>query len=50
MKKSKMIDGLSWALADVAKVQAHTPKVAACLKMAHDPFPKDESHVRLPYA
>ena len=30
------------ALADVAKVQAHMPKVAACLRMAHDPFPKDK--------
>ena len=30
------------ALADVAKVQAHMPKVATCLRVAHDPFPKDK--------
>ena len=33
---------LSGALADVAKVQAHWPKVLECLRMAHDSFPKDE--------
>ena len=33
---------LSYALADVAKVQAHMPKVVTCLRMAHDPFPKDK--------
>ena len=30
------------ALADLAKIPAHVPKVAACLRMAHDPFPKDD--------
>ena len=33
------------ALTDVAKVQAHTPKIAACLRMARDPFPEDEMRV-----
>jgi len=33
---------LSLALADVAKVQGHMPKVAACLRMAHDSFPNDK--------
>ena len=33
---------LSIALADVATVPAHVPKVAACLGMARDPFPKNE--------
>ena len=36
---------LSEALADVAKVQAHMPKVATCLRMAHDPFPEDKMRV-----
>lgn len=35
-------DRLSMALADVAKVRAHTPKVAICLRVARDPFPKEE--------
>ena len=33
---------LSYALADIAKVQVYMPKVAVCLRMAHDPFPKDK--------
>ena len=32
---------LAGALADVARVQAHMPKVVTCLRMAHDPFPND---------
>ena len=32
---------LSWALANVANFQAHMPKVATCLGIAHDPFPED---------
>ena len=38
---------LYYALVDVAIVQAHTPKVAICLRIAHDPFPKDMSRVDL---
>ena len=38
---------LSWALRDVAKVQARIPKALACLRTADDPFPKDKSHVNL---
>ena len=33
---------LAEALTDVAKVQARIPKVIDCLRMAHDPFPKDK--------
>ena len=33
-------DELSWALADVAKVQEHMPKVVTCLRTVVDPFPK----------
>ena len=33
---------LSLALVEVAKVQVHIPKVVTCLRVAHDPFPKDE--------
>ena len=33
---------LAEALTDVAKVQTRMPKVVDCLRMAHDPFPKDE--------
>ena len=36
---------LSKALADIAKVQAHMPKVIDCLRMAHDPFPGDKIRV-----
>ena len=36
---------LSYALADVASVQARIPKVIGCLKMAHDSFPEDKSRV-----
>ena len=36
---------LSCALADVAKVQEHIPKVATCLRTAVDPFPNEMSHV-----
>ena len=36
---------LSEALADVAKVQAHMPKLSTCLRMAHDPFPEDKMRV-----
>ena len=33
---------LVMALADITKVQAHIPKVATCLRVAHDPFPEDK--------
>ena len=33
---------LSKALADVAEVQAQGSKFATCLRVARDPFPKDE--------
>ena len=36
---------LSCALADVAKVQEHIPKVATCLRTVVDPFPNEMSHV-----
>ena len=36
---------LSCALADVAKVQEHIPKVVTCLRTAVDPFPNEMSHV-----
>ena len=36
---------LSLALADAAKVQAHVPKVATCLRAAHDTFPEDKMSV-----
>ena len=36
---------LSRALANVAKVQEHIPKVATCLRTVVDPFPKEMSHV-----
>ena len=36
---------LSFALADVAKVPEHIPKVATCLRTVVDPFPKEMSHV-----
>ena len=35
---------LSCALADVAKVPEHIPKVATCLRTV-DPFPNEMSHV-----
>ena len=38
---------LSDALADVAKVQEHIPKVVICLGAVVDPFPKEMSHVGL---
>ena len=33
---------LAEALANVASVPARMPKVVDCLRMAHDPFPKDD--------
>ena len=36
---------LSEALADVAKFPAHIPKVAVCLRVARNPFPKDKMRV-----
>ena len=36
---------LSCALANVAKVPEHMPKVVTCLRTAVDPFPKEMSHV-----
>ena len=36
---------LSCALADVAKVQEHIPKVVTCLRTVADPFPNEMSHV-----
>ena len=36
---------LSAALADLATVPAHMPKVIACLRMAHDSFPGDKMHM-----
>ena len=36
---------LSRALADVAKVPEHIPKVATCLRTAVDPFPNEMSNV-----
>jgi len=36
---------LSCALADVAKVSEHMPKVVTCLRTVVDPFPKEMSHV-----
>ena len=33
---------LARVLTDVAEVRAHVPKVAVCLRMAHDPFPEDK--------
>ena len=35
---------LSYALADVAQIHEHIPKVATCLRTV-DPFPKEMSHV-----
>ena len=36
---------LPWALAEMAEVQEHIPKVAICLRTAVDPFPKEMSNV-----
>ena len=46
-KVNKIISTLSLALADVAKVPEHIPKVATCLRTAVDPFPKEMSHVSM---
>ena len=37
---------LSYALVDVASVQARMPKVVSCLRVVHDVFPNDKSRVR----
>ena len=44
-EKEQSHNDLSVALVDVAKVPAHMPKVATCLRVAHDPFPEDMSRV-----
>ena len=44
-EKEQDKDELSHALADVAKVQEHIPKVATCLRTVVDPFPNEMSHV-----
>ena len=36
---------LTEALAEVAGVQVHMPKVAACIRVAHDPSPNDNMRV-----
>ena len=38
---------LSRALANVAKVQEHIPKVVTCLRTAVDPFPMEMSNVSI---
>ena len=38
-------DDLSQALAEVARVQEHMPKVVTCLRAVVDPFPKKRSNV-----
>ena len=44
-EKEQVEHELSDALADVAKVQTRMPKVVECLRIAHDPSPKDKSRV-----
>ena len=44
-EKEQDKDRLSWALADVAKVQEHIPKVVTCLRTVVDPFPTEMSNV-----
>ena len=44
-KRNKINVELSSALADVAKVQEHIPKVATCLRTVVDPFPNEMSRV-----
>ena len=44
-KRNKITATLSYALADVAKVQEHIPKVVTCLRTVVDPFPKEMSNV-----
>ena len=44
-EKEQDEDELSRALADVAKVQEHIPKVVTCLRTAVDPFPNEMSNV-----
>ena len=44
-EKEQNKNTLSEALADVAETQACIPKIAACLRVAHDPFPEDKSRV-----
>ena len=46
-EKEQDEDELSYALADVAKVQEHIPKVVTCLRTAVDPFPKEMSSVSM---
>ena len=41
-EKEQDNDDLSFALVEVAKVQARMPKVVDCLRMARDSFPKDK--------
>ena len=42
-KEEQDLDTLSYALADVASIQEHMPKVATCLRTVVDPFPKEMS-------
>ena len=44
-KRNKINTSCHCALADVAKVQEHMPKVATCLRTAVDPFPTEMSNV-----
>ena len=44
-EKEQGYDKLSWALADVAKVPEHMPKVVTCLRTVVDPFPTEMSRV-----
>ena len=45
LKKEQDHYKLSRALADVAKVPEHIPKIATCLRTVVDPFPKEMSNV-----
>ena len=45
--KRNKITPVVLALADVAKVQEHIPKVVTCLRTAVDPFPTEMSRVSL---
>ena len=44
-EKEQDKDELSCALADVAKIPEHIPKVATCLRAVLDPFPSEMSNV-----
>ena len=44
-EKEQDEDELSCALADVAKVPEHIPKVVTCLRTVVDPFPNEMSNV-----